>query len=301
MIQDALNAIANDPLFDFMENSNLADEVERVKFTPSAMSLEEMSKLWSVFPQTPYSLSVAYQGTVVLIESEDMPHTALPVRERNLFVVPFRHPVIDQVVSQAGPEQPIVAGSTLLIQGRQLRGEITQVLLGGIEVTPPVITDTQITLPLTTPPFPAGSLRAGVQGVQVIHPMLMGTPPVPHRGVESNVAAFVLRPTLTPTGASGTQVSFSVNPTVGREQRVVLLLNERTAGVPEAFRFEAPTQVANTTTLTIPISGVGAGQYLMRVQVDGAESPLKAKPNPARPEQPDPANPEYIDPVVTIP
>ena len=45
MIQDTLQ----DPLFGFLAGSDLADQVEPVKFTPSFLSLEELSKLWSVF------------------------------------------------------------------------------------------------------------------------------------------------------------------------------------------------------------------------------------------------------------
>jgi len=63
----------------FLSDSDLADSVEQVKFTPLAFSLDEMSKLWSVFFQIPYALSVAYQGTVVLIESEESAQPALPV------------------------------------------------------------------------------------------------------------------------------------------------------------------------------------------------------------------------------
>ncbi len=59
------------PSFKFLEKSDLADEVELVKFTPMALSLEELSKLWSVFFQTSYALSIAYQGSVVLIESDE--------------------------------------------------------------------------------------------------------------------------------------------------------------------------------------------------------------------------------------
>src|SRR5439155_18021587 len=109
MIRDTVSSVA------FLANSNLADAVELVKFTPIPLALEELSKLWSVFLQTPYVLSVAYQGTVVLIESEETPQAALPVRERNVYVVPFRQPVIEQVMAQAGPNQPITAGSTLII------------------------------------------------------------------------------------------------------------------------------------------------------------------------------------------
>jgi hypothetical protein len=73
------NAVASQQ---FLTGSNLADSVEHVKFTPLAVSLEEMSKLWSVFFQVPYALSVAYQGTVVLIESDEALQSALPVLSR---------------------------------------------------------------------------------------------------------------------------------------------------------------------------------------------------------------------------
>ena len=43
MIEDA---IASEP---FLATSNLADAVEQIKFTPLTLSLEELSKLWSVF------------------------------------------------------------------------------------------------------------------------------------------------------------------------------------------------------------------------------------------------------------
>ena len=42
--------------------------IEKVKLTPIALSLDELSKLWSVFFQVPYALSVAYEATAVLIE-----------------------------------------------------------------------------------------------------------------------------------------------------------------------------------------------------------------------------------------
>ena len=76
MIEDA---IASEP---FLNGSNLGEAPEQVKFTPIALSLEEMSKLWSVFFQAPYALSVAYQGTVLLIESEETAQAALPVLRR---------------------------------------------------------------------------------------------------------------------------------------------------------------------------------------------------------------------------
>lgn len=296
MIRDT---VAN-PTFHFLETSNLADAIELVKFSPLPLNLEELSKLWSVFFQIPYTLSVAYQATVILLQSEEMPQVALPVRRRNLYVMPFRQPIIEGVMSQEGVDAPIVASSTLIIRGMRLRGDVTQVIIGGVEVTPQDVSEAQIRLQL-----PADSLRAGVQGVQVVHHTLMGTPAVPHRGVESNLAAFVLRPTITAVtvsnpGGSGSElrsadVTVQVNPTIGVAQRVVLLLNELLGDEAAAYTFVAKPRNADANAITIPVSGVKAGEYLVRVQVDGAESPLDVDTNPDSP-----TFNQYIGPKMTL-
>lgn len=286
--------------FSFLADSNLADAVELVKFTPLPLSLEELSKLWSVYFQTSYSLSVAYQGTVVLIESEESTHAALPVRARNIYVVPFRQPLIEEVRSQEGADQLIISTSSIVITGKRLRGDVTKVSVGGVEVTPASeeVSDTQITVPL-----PA-SLHAGVQGLQVIQPNLIGTPPVEHRGVESNLAAFVLHPALLSAPAlsgDGSEIAVEISPDVGQTQRATLLLNELNPPADRAARaysFAAPLRnseddPAETDTLVFPIGGVAQGDYLVRVQVDGAESPLEISAN-----ENDPA---YVGPKVTIP
>jgi hypothetical protein len=313
LTRQMIRSTVDNPAFSFLAASNLADAIELVKFTPLPLSLEELSKLWSVFFQTTYTLSMAYQGTVVLIESEAPPRPALPVQARNLYVVPFRQPVIAQVVSQAGAEQPIVMDSTLVIHGQQLRGELTLVRIGGIEVIPEpeAVTDTQISLPVdlsrASPPLSSVTLPAGVHAVQVVHQLLMGTPPVPHRGVESNVAAFVLRPTVvepvTVANVQGSgdaprsaELTVHVEPPIGSSQRVTLLLNAPTGEAPAAYSFAVGPRTADVDTLTIPISDVHPGAYLVRVQVDGAESPLVVDTDP-----PSPTFNQFLGPLVTIP
>ena len=69
-------AVATDPDH-FLAGVDLADQVERIKFTPVALNLEELSKLWSVFFQVPYALSVSYRASVVLIEARNIPSRAL--------------------------------------------------------------------------------------------------------------------------------------------------------------------------------------------------------------------------------
>ena len=51
-----------------------------MKFTPEQMTLDDLSKLWSVFFQTPYALSVAYEATVVFVEGEESGASACQCR-----------------------------------------------------------------------------------------------------------------------------------------------------------------------------------------------------------------------------
>jgi hypothetical protein len=289
-IQDAEAALGG-----VLAGSGLENQVERVRFTPTALSLEEFSKLWSVFFQVEYSLSVAYQASVVLIESDLTPQQAPPVMVPNLYVLPFQWPQINQVVSQAGAGQPIVTGTTLLIQGQQLRGQTTLVLIEGQELTPAGVTDTQITLPV-----PA-TIHAGVQGLQVLQKLAMGTPPVPHRSVESNVVPFVLRPTLSTSSAAVvsaagaatkvTNVTLNLVPNIGVGQRAVLLLNNVSGSSPASYTSAAVTSTADTPQIVVPIENVPTGTYLARVQINGSDSVLTV----------DPTTNQFTGPTVTMP
>jgi hypothetical protein len=315
----------------FLALSDLADQVERVRLTPVGLNLEELSKLWSVFFQVPYSLSYAFEASVVLLEAPGgSPQAALPVRGpappdgrdgRRLYVAPFRHPRIDEAAAEGGPQQPIVTGTTLALRGADLLGETTRVILAGetVGALPVEPRPDLILVPLQTPPVPATALRAGVVGVQVVHDRAMGDPETPHPGVSSNVAAFVLRPRVTgvsaqnvqPTGATrSADLVVDFDPPVGKRQRVVLLLNELDVASPpapppgrppRAHRFDAPSrdlpaEPDSRTQLTIPIAGVHPDDYLVRVQVDGAESPLALGSLPATP-----AIQQYVSPQVTLP
>jgi hypothetical protein len=258
--------------FPSLAGSGLDTQVERVKFSPSALSLEEFTKLWSAFFQVEYCLSVAYQASVVLIQSDDAPQQALPVQARNVYAMPFRQPAITQVIAQAGANQFILPSSTLVIQGTQLLADSTQVRIGNLVVTPPTVTDTAIMLPV-----PA-ALQAGVLGVQVIQQLQIGTPPQPHPGVESNVAPLVLHPVVTSASATAAQVTVTFTPTAQLGQRVTLLLNQVTSSSPPACTFSLPPLTSSANTLTFPISGV-LGVYFVRITIDGAESPLDLNPS----------------------
>ena len=89
--------IAN--LAEELSDSNLADQIESVKFTFHSLSIDEITKLWSsFFHQTGYRTSVSYLATVVLIEGESVVTSEqLPVRDRNVQVFPIKKPVLEKV------------------------------------------------------------------------------------------------------------------------------------------------------------------------------------------------------------
>jgi hypothetical protein len=62
--------------------SDLDSAIERVRLTPMPLSLDDMSRLWSVLVQTPHVLSLVYQASVVLIDALEGGPTPLPVLRR---------------------------------------------------------------------------------------------------------------------------------------------------------------------------------------------------------------------------
>jgi hypothetical protein len=257
--------------FGFLAGSGLDSQIERVRFTPTGLSLEEFSKLWSVFFQVEYSLSAAYQASLVLMESDDTPAPAPPVLQRNLYVVPFESPYINQVSSQDG--KPITSASTILIQGTHLRSPNSFILIEGQEFAPATSSDTLLSLALTS------TLHAGIKSLQVIQKLDMGTPAVAHRGFESNVAAFVLCPTVSSATAAsavrGTDVTVNLVPNIGINQRAVLLLH---SVADPTTSYSSPSagviSAVDAPSIVINILNVPAGAYLVRVRVDDAESQL---------------------------
>ncbi len=268
MIRDTVT----DPAYAYLATSNLADAIEPVRLSPLSLSLEELSKLWSVFFQTPYVLSAAYRASVVLIEEELTPVVPLPVRERQVFVVPFQHPLIENLDPQI-----LAVGAMLTIEGQNLRGDITKIKFGDTLAVPANVNDRQITvtLPATLPP--------GVRTVQVIHDFDFGTPTEPHRGFDSNVAPFILQPAITTampvTVARGATLMLDFAPPIGREQSVTLLLNNDTQSfvIPLPTRLPTDPPTADTFGFAIP-NTIATGTFYLRVRVDGAESALDVNP-----------------------
>jgi hypothetical protein len=269
--------------------ADIADQLELCRITPRYLTTDELSKLWSAM-QARYRPTMAYTVSVVLMQRTAPARAALPVREPRLHVVPMARPVIERLEPSSGP-----VGSSVRLIGQSLKGVITSVRIGGQQLVPaPADTSSQavrVALP--------GSLRAGLASVQVVHDVPLGDPPTsrPGVGVESNVAAFIVTPVVispSPHTLDGSRMlTIALSPNVARDQRVVVLLGDVALLVPA--RPEAGPPTSATVAVAVP-AAFPAGTHLLRVQVDGAMSPLTVDDT----EGSMTFN-QYVGPTVTIP
>jgi hypothetical protein len=321
MIQDTIRS-SN---LSYLQNSNLAEQVERVAIVPSFLSTDDLSKIWSVFFQAPYMLSFAFQGGAVLIEGEKLGGRGLPIQGRQFYATP-NQPRIDRV--SVAPQSAVVTQeSTLVIQGQQLQGEVSlqqlqaedttqnrlnqdgrpvagqprwrrwqpQVLLGDSQITPQSVSDTEIRLRLQDlSPVEQQRVRAGVQSLQVVYPLVRSLEDVQRlqqgngeweRSVRTNALPLVLTTQIGELGVSQIVrdgelivegvVSLTVDLMVGAGQKVFLFLNQIGGTQAAAYIFPADRRTSDSNALQFSVREIGAGEYLVRVQVDGAESSLE--------------------------
>lgn len=89
---------------DYLVREALFDQVEPVRLSPINLNLEELAKLWSVFFQVPYTLSVIYRVSPVFVEAQlDISNVQVVAKDGvKIELVPDHHTLVV-------PEQP--AGS----------------------------------------------------------------------------------------------------------------------------------------------------------------------------------------------
>ncbi len=272
----------------------LAEQAEQLRITPLPMSTEEIVRLWSAF-QSDYRPSVAYQVSVLLLQASHSTRSALPVRGRNLYALTFRQPRLDSVDNATDPLLPITPDATLRLRGANLDTPGLRVQVAGIDLTAGITSrgPDQLLFTLLQPPavvpgapeWPEG-LLSGLAGVQLVGAQDMGSPPVAHGAVSSNLLAVVLVPVIidvTPT-APGTLRLTCAMP-VGRDQHAKLLLNPlglppgspprgHSVDLPAGNGVVSPATSTRVLIATLPV--LPAGPYVLRLRIDGADSPLLA-------------------------
>jgi hypothetical protein len=257
----------------FLQDSDLADEVELVKLSPATLSLEEMSKLWSVL-DTPYLVSLTYLATVVLISAELTPTLALPVRERSLTVTAAGRPRIAEVETDP-PNQPVEQGATVIVRGSGLKGPGTRVRIGPALLALSADSTAQELRVVVDDEVPAG-----LHALQVVHrtPAGPGGEPPSRIAATSNAVPLLVRPSVEVTNVSATEITLTISPPLQAGQRLTVMLarlEDGAPGEPDAVTLAQPPvtpEEAPQATALIAREDVPDGRWLVRVQVDGADS-----------------------------
>ena len=266
----------------FLAGSDLADQIDLVRFAPLSLSLEELSRLWSVFFQIRYVLSVAFRASVVLIERDLVVEPVPPPRSFALVALPLRRAVIRRVLAAGGEREPILSGANIRVEGEDLRAGVMRVEVDGEEATVAGIGVEHLEV---TPP---AGLTAGAHTLQIRHGVDIGAPGEPHLVFASNPASFVLHPRITDTGGvpdilvedvQGTgsaprsaTITTGVEPLVEPDQTVALELLRGDEVVAMAM---ATVRNQETNDVVFGVEEVAADDYLFRIRVDGAESPFE--------------------------
>ncbi len=261
-----------------LPESDLHEQVERVRITSQPLSLDEMSKLWTGF-QIQYRLSTTYQISVVLIESTCPAKTPLPVLTRGSddegvaaqadLTPPF--PTLESVgLPNNQPSGRL--GDALTLSGYHLVGDSVVVrfmsrrLTQAIEVSPLAGgTATEITVQLPDEPanWPAGfyTLAAVVSRA--------GQPDRTTNELPLSLAPGIVDITPNPAARDGScnvTLTVTCNPEVRPEQRAALLLGNR--------EILAGAHPAQTNTLQFLVTDAPPGEHFVRLRVDGVDSML---------------------------
>ena len=276
VVTAALDLYADDADTAFLADSDLADEVELVKLSPTPLSLEEMSKLWGVL-DAPYLLSQTYLATVVLVSAEAAPTLALPVLGRSIGVSPYAPPRIESVVTQP-PDLAVTAGTELLLTGSGLVPSVAgsvSVSVGQAELSPEEDPRADAVRVIV-----GNAVPAGLHGISVRHRSLPGADGDPPARVTatSNSLPLLVRPFVTVGTVDATSAALTVSPPLQAGQKVSVLLtrlddagadaaNELTIVLPPVATGQAPmSSVVLARDVLLP------GEWLVRVQVDGVQS-----------------------------
>jgi len=263
-------------------DGDLDQQIENVRITPHVVSLDDMSKLWTTF-QAKYRISTAYEVSVVLIESRRPARTPPPVLRRgeddrgvdaqgNL-TAPF--PTLMGIIFPTEKQPSARLGDTLLLRGHHLDGNSLTARFSNprlsspleIVLPGPVTTTGETDIPVTLPVAATGWV-AGYYTVSLI--ISRSDPANPIR--TTNELSFSIAPRLTIPPAEQTHaagdftLTLTCSPEVLTEQRVSLLFGSR----------EVPAQArtAPSGTLAFELTNVTAGEYLVRVRVEGVDSLL---------------------------
>jgi Pvc16 N-terminal domain len=256
----------------------LTEQLDQVKISPNLFDTEQMSRLWSLL-QSAYRPSIAYEVSMVFIDSQKYSAesgSSLQVLESGSSLQVLDRPNIDKVTASPSANSEIIAGSSLIIYGKKLSGDITRIRIneGKLLLEPQVIEDDRLLFKLPQ------NLYSGVHQIKVVHQQLYKYQN--NQEVVSNDRTFVLHPTIKVSvqkqgsrdrdNSEATALTVQFSPKVGQQQQVIFRLTSTNGNDREVYTFHAPSRNVDEDTIQLLVTNVPAGSYLVQSEVDGIES-----------------------------
>ena len=276
-------------------DSELENQIERVRITLQPLSVEEIFRLWSGF-LTQYRISVSYEVAVVLIESTRPVKTPLPVLSRSKddrgvtaqgnMIPPF---TTLTKLGLPGDIQPAIRpGETLTIEGFHLDAKNPQVLLTQTRfgftwpLTPDAGTTAEkmkVTLPASPPQLQPPDPTAPTDWPVGFYSVALRFTNDDGFITSSNELPLAMAPGISNLQVQGNHTDATIklqsSPGVQQGQRVALLIG----GQEVPFVFPAPPSPPPQppqaiSDLTFHVGAIDAGTYSVRLRVDGVDSLL---------------------------
>lgn len=271
-------------------DADLAATMRTLRIAPETHSLEDFSKLWSVFFQVPYALSASYVVSHVVLESAERVPGPLPVARPAIHAGPMAAVRLDRLGGGADARGPVGWGGALWIAGRGLGVAGLRLEIGGRDVPlERVEAEGTCALVMLAPGgFGGAVLPVGSHVVQAVLPGAAA-----HLAARSNPMAFVVQPAVVPVQpvvfSSGNAVlragviSVDFVPPVAAGQTVRLSLDARDAGATVRVVLEAEVAVLPAARLDFRFEGLRRARYLVRAEVDGIPSLVRLGEDAALP------------------
>ncbi|WP_441287823.1 DUF4255 domain-containing protein [Sorangium sp. KYC3313] len=257
----------------YLLSSDLGRQIERVKLAPLNLDTEELSRVWGLYNQSFFALSMAWEATAVLLDGAVEPRAALPVATTGLAVRPAITPALTRLY-EASSRQPVAGvNDELVIEGTGLLGEVSRVFIGAasVGVGAADLHGGALRVSLST----VTGLLPGVHAVVVEHQVHVpgAAGPGLRPGGASNPLALMVRPTLgamssSVVALSHRRVRVAVTPLPSADQSVELAL-ESTTG-PE--RRSSRKFTIDAADVVFDVADLPNGTWRVRVSIDGADS-----------------------------
>jgi len=265
-------------------DSDLQNQIERVRITPDNLSLEDMSKLWSSFQSAEYRLSVGYEISVVLIESTRTNSTPLPVlkrgvNDRGAHVVAGPSPSLSglRFINQKPSAE---LGDLVTLLGSQLNSDDTSVRVQHPQLSSPIdiqpnISSSRTELAVQLPNY-ADDPDLGSKWPAGFYTLALVTQRPDTPPWTSNSVSLPLSPhieSISPSSAPAGDVVLTIEclPQIREQQNVALLFNNQIIS-PDSVATPASPTATTTLIFTLEDTVSRATPYVLRLRVDGVDS-----------------------------